>query len=429
MLLPLSGLLASVLLTRMAIAEESSPTPATLPLSQDDAFSFEILVSLAEAVYSGADIAPVLAQAVNIEPGNFTSFHEAFYTLAKETKAQAEDPKNAYDPVNVRDTWFSAATYFRRADFYLHDNWSNPLINSLWQEQTDAFNKALASLPIPGQRVSIPADNFTVEAIWYPSTLEKAAHRPTLILGNGYDGAQEDLYHTIVVPALARGWNCLTYEGPGHPSVRRYQNLGFIPEWERVVTPIVDYLLANHADNVDEQRLVLFGFSFGGYLAARAAAFEPRLAAVLLDGGIYDTHAAFSASLTPELQELFDSGNKTGFDQAGVELLTNPDAPTTVKWGLAQGLWSFNTESAYDWFQETKKYNIRDIADKIKLPVWIANSEDDTLFPGQPAQVAEALGDNAFLQNFTGAAGYHCQIGAFQELSRTMFAWLNQTLG
>ncbi|KPI38094.1 uncharacterized protein AB675_993 [Cyphellophora attinorum] len=420
--------MGQILLMSMATAQNTSSPPLTLPLSQDDSFNFQLLAVLAVAPYSGADVGPVLATAQQIEPGNFSSFSEAFYTLANTTKAEAEDPQNAYDPINVRDTWFSAATYFRAADFFLHGDWTDPLINLLWEEQTAAFDQALASLPVPGVRVRIPADNFTVEAIWYSSTAEGGAHRPTLILGNGYDGSQEDLYHTIVVPALARGWNCLTYEGPGQPSVRRSQNLGFIHDWERVVTPTIDYLLSEHADDVDDARLVLFGFSFGGYLAARAAAFDSRLAALILDGGVYDTYAAYSAALSPELLDLYLSNNQTAFDSAAESLRTDPSLPSSIRWGLEQGLWSFNTESAFEFLQRTSLFTLEGVTDRIQIPTWIANAEAEAFFPGQSAQVAEALGDRATLHNFTGAAAYHCQVGAFQELSRTMFAWLNQTL-
>lgn len=420
--------LGLLFLAGMGIAEDTSSSQLTLPLSQDESFNFEMLGVLAVAPYSGADVGPVLASALQVEPGNFESYYEAFYALANATRAEAEDPQNAYDPVNVRDTWFSAASYFRAADFYLHGNWTDPRINSLWEEQTHAFDQGLASLSTPAQRVKIAADNFTVEAIWYSSTADKV-RRPTLVLGNGYDGSQENLYHTIVVPALARGWNCLTYEGPGHPTVRRSQNLGFIHDWERVVTPTIDYLLSEHADDVDETRLVLFGFSFGGYLAARAAAFEPRLAAVILDGGVYDTHAAFAAQMSPELTELYQSNNSSAFDEVANSVMDNTELPTSLRWGIGQGLWSFNTESAFDFFEKAKLFTLEGITDKIKIPVWIGDAEVESFFAGQSAQVAAAVGDRATLHNFTGAAGYHCQVGAFQELSRTMFAWLNQTLG
>jgi pimeloyl-ACP methyl ester carboxylesterase len=366
--------------------------------------------------------------AKKIEPGNFTSFSDNFHALAKATKAAALDPESSYDAVNVRDTWFAAATYFRAADFYLHGNWSDPLINTLWDEQLAAFDTAIAALPIPGHRIQIPADNFTVEAIWYAASTDNTTRRPTLILGNGYDGSQEDLYSTVVVPALARGWNCITYEGPGQPLVRRRQNIGFIPDWERVVTPVIDYLLASHDNLVDPSRLVLFGFSFGGYLAARAAAFEPRLSAVILDGGIYDTFQAFFSNLPQELHKLFDSGNRTAFDSAVTAAVDSRETSTSLRWGVQQGTWSFHTHSPYDFLQMTKEYTLKGVIQKIKMPVLTLDAEFEGFFIGQSAKVKKILGSQATYHLFKGAAGYHCQLGAFEELNRVMFGWLHRTL-
>jgi pimeloyl-ACP methyl ester carboxylesterase len=267
-----------------------------------------------------------------------------------------------------------------------------------------------------------------VEAIWYAASEDEHAKRPTLILGNGYDAAQEDSFHTFVVPALARGWNCLTYEGPGQPTVRRDQNISFIPDWERVVTPVVDYLLSEKANVVDQDRLALLGFSMGGYLAARAAAFEPRLSAVLLDGGVWDVSEAYVGQLSPELQALFNSGNKTAFDNVINSAREAGEFSTDIAWGIDQGLWSFHTHSPFDFLAQTKQYLLKDVVDKIQMLVWIADAEFEGFFAGQAQQVKDALGANATLHTFMGVAGYHCQVGATQELIRTMFAWLNKTL-
>ncbi|KAK2756720.1 hypothetical protein FQN54_005166 [Arachnomyces sp. PD_36] len=424
--------LRSLLVTSLALwplaAAQQSEHPVLL-LNEDESFHFELLNALSEAIYSGADVNPILRVAKDLPPGDFESYSQAFQELANQTKAQAEDPKNAYDSVNVRDTWFSAANYFRRADFYRHGNWDDPLINILWDEQTAAFNKAIAALPVPGQRLQIPADNFTVEAIWYPVKTDDNTQRPTFILGNGYDGAQEDLYHTFVVAAHARGWNAITYEGPGHPTVRRNQNIGFIPDWERVVTPVVDYLLTNQSCAVDPSRVALLGFSFGGYLAARAAAFDPRISAVLLDGGVWDTFKAFYDQLPPPAQKLFDSGNASAFDAAVLEAIHAPGAPTSLRWGAEQGLWSFNMRSPYEYLQLTKEFAVEEWIDQIDMPTWVADATYEEVFPGQAKKVADALGDRATFHLFEGSAGYHVQAGAFQELNRVMFAWLNETLG
>jgi hypothetical protein len=425
-----SSLLAALIHHRQAAAANSTEEFPTLQLSTDSAFNFQYLIALGNALSGGSDITPVLSAAKNIEDGDFDSYSGQFHLLANLTKVQAESPDNAYDPVNVRDTWFSVSHYFRRADFYIHGNWSNPLINSFWVEQTAAFNKAIAALPVPGERVRIPATegNFTIEAIWYAAS-ETADHKlPTLVIGNGYDAAQEDSYHYFVASALARGWNCITYEGPGQPTVRRDQNVGFIPEWEHVVTPVVNYILSEKLHVVDEARLALIGNSFGGFLAARAAAFEPRLSAAILIGGVWDTYAAFSGQLPSEIMASYEAGNYTKFDDEIFSLREAGKLPTNAAWGLDHGLWAFNTHSPSDFFTRSKSFELESVVDKINIPVFVGDAEFENFFTGQPKQVADALGDKGTLHIFNGTAGYHCQTGALQELSRTIFAWLNKTL-
>ena len=95
--------------------------------------------------------------------------------------------------------------------------------------------------------------------------------RPTLIAHGGFDSTLEELYTSAVAPAIERGYNCLTFEGPGQGGVIRKQKIPFRPDWEKVVTPVVDYALTNRAKEIDPNRIALMGISMGGYLAARAA--------------------------------------------------------------------------------------------------------------------------------------------------------------
>jgi hypothetical protein len=39
--------------------------------------------------------------------------------------------------------------------------------------------------------------------------------KPTLIAHGGFDSTLEELYASAAAPALERGYNCLTFEGPG----------------------------------------------------------------------------------------------------------------------------------------------------------------------------------------------------------------------
>jgi hypothetical protein len=94
----------------------------------------------------------------------------------------------------------------------------------------------------------------------------------------------EELLHFFGFNALERGYNILIYNGSGHPSFLRSQYIGFIYNWENVLTPIVDYVFNYSKDEllyIDTSKFALLGESSGGHLAARAAALEPRLAPVI----------------------------------------------------------------------------------------------------------------------------------------------------
>ncbi|KAH8822028.1 hypothetical protein F5884DRAFT_851224 [Xylogone sp. PMI_703] len=95
-------------------------------------------------------------------------------------------------------------------------------------------------------------------------------------------------------------------------------------------------------------------------------------------------------------------------------------------WIKACGL--FHTHSPSNFFNQSKQFHLRDVVNKIKIPVFVGDAEYEVFFRGQPKQLKDALGDKATLHSFTGVAGYHCQTSAVQELTRTIFAWLNKTM-
>ncbi|KAF4455759.1 hypothetical protein F53441_1958 [Fusarium austroafricanum] len=395
-------------------------------------FNYNIMENLAAAPYGGSDIGEVLVAASQVKTGIFESYHDAFYDLAERVHNQSRGIDAKKHPVSARNALFRAATYYRSADAFLHGNWDDPRIMSLWKQQSQAFEKAMKLLPIPGQRVELKADNFTVPAIFFKT--DKPGRRPTVILGNGYDGSMEDLYHVMGEAVIQRGMNALVYEGPGQPSVRRYQDLGFIPEWERVVKPVVDYAVSR--DDVDCNKIALMGFSFGGFLAARAAAFDHRIAAVIALDGIYDFGESIRRQFGPDATKLFEEGKKTELDEEIHKLQANNKVPSAVRWGIQQGKWTFKTHSAYDFLQQSQAYTLKDLIDRIKAPVFIGDGQDDIFFPGQAKELAKHLGSQGthhFFETIQGA-GMHCQVGGYVLMNQVSLDWVedvfaNQTKG
>ena len=183
---------------------------------------------------AGASTGEVLRIATQIVPRDFESTYTAFNYMAEKIDALAQTVNVTKDPIAARDAYFRAATYYRGADFFLIGNWSDPRNYDLWDKQYSSFNKALALLaPVPGERFEVDAHspnigNFKAIGIFYKACPGSEA-RPTVVIGGGYDSSQEETYHAEVRQILARGLNVVTYEGPGQPTVRRYQGLGFIP--------------------------------------------------------------------------------------------------------------------------------------------------------------------------------------------------------
>ncbi|MGD0701002.1 MAG: hypothetical protein ABSA02_14085 [Trebonia sp.] len=101
-----------------------------------------------------------------------------------------------------------------------------------------------------------------------------------------------------IADALSRGWNAMTFDGPGQNAALVRQRLPFRPDWENVITPVVDYLLAR--SDVDGAKVAILGVSQAGYWVPRAVAFEHRVAAAVTDPGVTDVSTVMLGQVPPE---------------------------------------------------------------------------------------------------------------------------------
>jgi len=141
------------------------------------------------------------------------------------------------------------------------------------------FRNAAAALTPPAELVHIPYGGTTLAAYL---RIPAGARPKVVIMVPGLDSTKEELQATAEY-YLARGLATIAIDGPGQGE-SEYE-LPIEPAYEKVATAAVDYL-RSRAD-VDNSNIGLFGVSLGGYYAARAAAYEPRLAAVVSLAGPY----------------------------------------------------------------------------------------------------------------------------------------------
>jgi pimeloyl-ACP methyl ester carboxylesterase len=394
-----------------------------LTLNSDPTFQYELLRVLGASRDRGADVGEVLAIAAEIVPGDFESWYKHFRRLADHVQASVE-----FAPirrmVSRRNAMFRAASYYRAADFFLHGDPDDVRILETWSRATACFNLALALLEYPNERLTLEAKGFDVPAILYRPA-DDGAPRPTLLLMNGFDGSQEEMLHVMGLAALERGFNVVTFEGPGQPTVLRNQGLGFIPDWELVVEPVVTY--CERLACVDPTRIALLGYSFGGFLAPRAAVYERRFAAVVSMDGVFDVYQSFAGALPLELRKMLDEGRVEELNRA-VRIAMREH--TGLRWGVEHGCWAFQVATPHEFFERVRPMHLRELARLIQTPVLVCEAENDHAFHGQPAQLARALGPYASYRKLTraDAAGEHCHVGASDFAQRVVMDWLEDTL-
>jgi len=106
---------------------------------------------------------------------------------------------------------------------------------------------------------------------------------PLVLLLPGLDSTKEEFFHWESV-FLRRGLATLSLDGPGQGETGYHTHIRH--DYEVSVSAALDALI-DRVD-LDMRRIGVVGVGLGGYYAPRAAAFEPRLKAVVAIGGPYN---------------------------------------------------------------------------------------------------------------------------------------------
>jgi dipeptidyl aminopeptidase/acylaminoacyl peptidase len=393
---------------------------------QDPTFSLQLLRALNETYYKGADIGECLSTAYRIKEGDLESWHQEWLKTAKRVNEYADESFAAGHTVSARDAYLRACNYYRTSEFLLVDP-TDPRIQITWEKSKECFRKAATLFSPPFEPIEIPYEGTVLPGYFH--RVENDSHgsgpRPTLIAHGGFDSTLEELYTAAAAPALERGYNCLTFEGPGQGGLIRKQKIPFRYDWEKVVSPVVDYALSRSQD-IDPKHIALMGISMGGYLAARAAAFEHRIAACILYNGVMDGYDALASSFPKSLLTAIENGNDKIVNNV-IEILMDSDI--NIKFNMKHGMWTVGANSPFELIMDSKCYSIKNIASNIKCPTLVLDAERDDSFPGQPRKVYDALTCTKKYILFTSEEGAeeHCQCGAASLSNQRIFDWLDET--
>ena len=419
---------AAALATAPGDASKTQPLPA-VTFFQEAALNFQMLFALGGAGYGVSEVGEVLAtfDRIHGKGDTYLATFEEFQRLGRQLRKRADEDRRAGRLASARSSYLRATMYLDQALFFAlgSDNPTRKHEGALYREMEGAWASAAALFRPRFEPVSIKWRGGKLPG-WFLSPGGRR-RRPTVILNTGSDAQNIDMYVYGGAAALERGWNALIFEGPGQGSNLFLRNQAFIPQWERVITPVVDFLRAH--PRVDRRRVCLVGQSFGGYLVARAAAFEHRLAAVVPDPGVVDAFVSWERNLPPELLELLRAGRRNEFNGFWEEVpkqLTPNEAA-----GFAKRAEIYGNGGGYEKMKLAEKFKLsRKVASRITAPVGILSPELEQFFPGQSETMAGWLKAPHRLIKFTVAEGaeYHCEPMAPQLRNERVFDWLETNL-
>jgi hypothetical protein len=343
-------------------------------------------------------------------------------------RALAESESQQGHQVSARDAFLRAASYYGKAFYFVLGTRDPSRSMNTWETHRAAWDNAIDRWPTPVARVTIPYEDAALKG-YLLSPDDKGTPRPLVIMNNGSDGPVNDMLVAGAIDAVSRGYHALIFDGPGQGEALYVQKLYFRPDWEQVITPVVDW--ASSRPEVDANRIAVIGVSQAGYWVPRAASREHRLAAIVADPGVTQVWTSWwdAMQLPAEMIQLLDGGQKDVFDQymqAGMQQI-----PAVARFEYAKRSEPYGFSSTFDLLTAVKKYDLTEVSAEIACPTLITSPENEQFWPGQSQKLYDALTSAPrTLVPFTAAEGadMHCEPLAPQLRNQRIFDWLDGVL-
>lgn len=388
----------------MIINKASDPTPALI-FFKKESNEFKFLNVLGKAHFRFVDVGELLAIRDAINEDDASSYVSTYTNFADRCKSIADDCLQKGYNISARDAYLRASTYYFGAMDYLDEAMQMDKLLPLFKTHRDCWQAGMKLMNLDYEEFDIPYEGTTIKGFFISHKHDKFK-KPLCIFTNGSDGPILDWWTMGGAGMFERGYNLVTYDGPGQGSSLFEKNLHFRYDWEKVVTPVIDSVI--NRKEVDKNKIVLYGISQAGYWVPRAAAFEKRIKAIVVDPGVVDVSTSWLNSLPKEMVTILQSGNKeqfNGYMQAGLK-----------QYPTAASLYNFRArpygfDNPYDTYKAPEKYNLQGVADKITCPVIITSPDDEQFWPGQSQQLYDIIKSPKQLISFTRAQGanYHCE--------------------
>ncbi|GAB3788793.1 alpha/beta hydrolase [Spirosoma horti] len=392
----------------------------------DPMFDGQLMRAVNHVYHNGADVGECLMTASRIREKDTESWYHEWTATAERMDQQAQISEQAGHWVSAREAYLKASNYYRTAYIFLIGLLTDPRVKAAYQKQRDTFRQAMRYSPYAVDEIAIPYEQTAMRGYFFKPD-QSETRRPTLIMTGGYDGTAEELYFLSGEAALRRGYNCLLYDGPGQGDMLIEQGIPLRPDWENVVTPVVDYLTTR--SDVDQACIAQLGISLGGYLAPRALTQEHRISALIADPAQFDLYDAVTRRMPPFLLKLIQSESR--FNNRIAQMILKRVLQNPLKgWALRRGLAVHQAASVRDYINLAKTFSYKPTVAAIRCPTLVCAAENDDIasFARDVYEGLRCPKTFVFFGHDEGA-GEHCEGGNRSLFNQRAFDWLDAVYG